>query len=226
VALRRRRVSTNNKPIDPGALQVPRTGAYVSERPMITASPPTGIGNRRDLGSIDESERWRTVVNSGAQYSKACEGASLPWDQIPPPPPLTRHVAWPCWPCPASSLLIRQPGQGSRPTANSLNLKCRVACWLRDDRSRTIHRGRADGIADGPSRAPAAVPERGPEDRAADREQIIGPASTCWPVNRRCRTAWATVVAGSRRRSRFDRAARRCTQKLRTVPHSRHARGW
>src|SRR5215813_8221510 len=33
--------------------------------------------------------RRRTVVNSGAQYSKACEGASLPWVQIPPPPPLT-----------------------------------------------------------------------------------------------------------------------------------------
>ena len=34
-------------------------------------------------------ERWRTVVNGGAQDSKACEGASLPWVQIPPPPPLT-----------------------------------------------------------------------------------------------------------------------------------------
>ena len=33
--------------------------------------------------------RWRTVMNGGAQYSKACEGASLPWVQIPPPPPLT-----------------------------------------------------------------------------------------------------------------------------------------
>src|SRR6266536_1620688 len=39
--------------------------------------------------------RRRTVVNSGAQYSKACEGASLPWVQIPPPPPLTRHDAEP-----------------------------------------------------------------------------------------------------------------------------------
>ena len=33
--------------------------------------------------------RWRTVVNAGAQYSKACEGATPPWVQIPPPPPLT-----------------------------------------------------------------------------------------------------------------------------------------
>ena len=37
-------------------------------------------------------ERWRTVVNAGAQHSKACEGASLPWVQIPPPPPLIRSV--------------------------------------------------------------------------------------------------------------------------------------
>src|SRR5262249_56037429 len=33
--------------------------------------------------------RWRTPVNGGAQYSKACEGATPPWVQIPPPPPLT-----------------------------------------------------------------------------------------------------------------------------------------
>src|SRR5262249_40744568 len=38
-----------------------------------------------------------TVVNGGAQYSKACEGASLPWVQIPPPPPLTCDDASP--PC-------------------------------------------------------------------------------------------------------------------------------
>jgi hypothetical protein len=36
--------------------------------------------------------RSRPVVNGGAQSSKACEGATLPWVQIPPPPPLTRHV--------------------------------------------------------------------------------------------------------------------------------------
>ena len=36
-------------------------------------------------------------MNGGAQYSKACEGASLPWVQIPPPPPLTCDDASP--PC-------------------------------------------------------------------------------------------------------------------------------
>src|SRR5262245_47843656 len=45
--------------------------------------------------------RRRTVVNSGAQYSKACEGASLPWVQIPPPPPLT---------CKNTGLVSRQVG--------------------------------------------------------------------------------------------------------------------
>ena len=34
-------------------------------------------------------------MNGGAQYSKACEGASLPWVQIPPPPPLTCDDASP-----------------------------------------------------------------------------------------------------------------------------------
>ena len=40
--------------------------------------------------------RWRPVVNGGAQSSKACEGATLPWVQIPPPPPLTwgDQVTW------------------------------------------------------------------------------------------------------------------------------------
>ena len=35
------------------------------------------------------------MVNAGAQYSKACEGASLPWVQIPPPPSLTCDDASP-----------------------------------------------------------------------------------------------------------------------------------
>src|SRR5262245_142283 len=50
--------------------------------------------------------RRRTVVNSGAQYSKACEGASLPWVQIPPPPPLT---------CKNVRLSGRQPGPWCSP---------------------------------------------------------------------------------------------------------------
>jgi hypothetical protein len=33
----------------------------------------------------------RTLADAAAQYSKACEGASLPWVQIPPPPLLTRR---------------------------------------------------------------------------------------------------------------------------------------
>jgi hypothetical protein len=39
--------------------------------------------------------RWRPVVNSGAQSSKACEGATPPRVQIPPPPPLTCDDASP-----------------------------------------------------------------------------------------------------------------------------------
>ncbi len=51
-------------------------------------------------------ERWRPVVNGGAQYSKACEGASLPWVQIPPPPPLT---------CKNTNLGSRQAGASCAP---------------------------------------------------------------------------------------------------------------
>jgi hypothetical protein len=39
--------------------------------------------------------RSRTVVNGSAQSSKACEGATLPWVQIPPPPPLSCDDASP-----------------------------------------------------------------------------------------------------------------------------------
>jgi len=53
-------------------------------------SPPSGAIHRRSRPPVRAGHvRSRTVVNGGAQYSKACEGASLPWVQIPPPPPLT-----------------------------------------------------------------------------------------------------------------------------------------
>jgi hypothetical protein len=40
--------------------------------------------------------RWRPVVNRGAQYSKACEGASLPWVQNPTSTAtdLQEHRSW------------------------------------------------------------------------------------------------------------------------------------
>jgi hypothetical protein len=42
------------------------------------------------LGHTAPGHGWlRPVVNDGAQSSKACEGATLPWVQISPPPPLT-----------------------------------------------------------------------------------------------------------------------------------------
>ena len=44
-------------------------------------------------------------MNGGAQYSKACEGATLPWVQIPPPPPLT---------CDDATLLCLLRGGGHR----------------------------------------------------------------------------------------------------------------
>jgi hypothetical protein len=55
---------------------------------LIHPRPPPFTGGHRDRVRA-VGGRWRTPVNGGAQYSKACEGASLPWVQIPPPPPLT-----------------------------------------------------------------------------------------------------------------------------------------
>ena len=53
-------------------------------------SPQSGAVHRRPRPPVRAGHgRWRTVVNGGAQYSKACEGATPPWVQIPPPPPLT-----------------------------------------------------------------------------------------------------------------------------------------
>ena len=65
-------------------------------------SLPSGGVHRcpRPLVRAGQGRSW-TVVNSDAQYSKACEGATLPWVQIPPPPPLTRHDAGPWWQCSA-----------------------------------------------------------------------------------------------------------------------------
>ena len=69
-----------SRPIGPAAPRAlaqfwlihPRPGPFTGGR-----APPVPAGH----------ERWRTEVNGGAQYSKACEGASLPWVQIRPSRP-------------------------------------------------------------------------------------------------------------------------------------------
>jgi hypothetical protein len=55
---------------------------------LIHCRPQTFAGDRGHPVRAGHEHR-RTVVNGGAQDSKACEGASLPWVQIPPPPLLT-----------------------------------------------------------------------------------------------------------------------------------------
>ena len=54
---------------------------------LIHPCPGPFTGVRGSLVRAGQGRSW-TVVNTGAQYSKACEGATLPWVQIPPPPPL------------------------------------------------------------------------------------------------------------------------------------------
>ncbi len=59
-------------------------------------SPTSGAvhGDRRPAVRAGQG-RWRPMVDAHAQSSKACEGATLPWVQIPPPPPLTCKNAGP-----------------------------------------------------------------------------------------------------------------------------------
>jgi hypothetical protein len=69
----------------------PPNGAPVRASPWSqfwSHSPPfTTVHGRPQALRPRWSGRWRTPVNGGAQYSKACEGATPPWVQIPPPPP-------------------------------------------------------------------------------------------------------------------------------------------
>jgi hypothetical protein len=55
---------------------------------LIHPRPGPFTGVRGPLVRAGQGRSW-AVVNGGVQYSKACEGASLPSVQIPPPPPLT-----------------------------------------------------------------------------------------------------------------------------------------
>jgi hypothetical protein len=100
---------------------IPKAGIRVSARQgpclslcLIHPRPPPFTSGHEPLVRAGHG-RWRTVVNGGAQSSKACEGASLPWVQIPPPPPLTRHYAGPWWQrsaCRASFCLSFWPRNG------------------------------------------------------------------------------------------------------------------
>ena len=56
---------------------------------------PRAFTSGRRLHVRAGRERSRPVADGGAQYSKACEGATPPWVQIPPPPPLTWDDAEP-----------------------------------------------------------------------------------------------------------------------------------
>ena len=65
-------------------------------------SPPSPTVHRRTrLSFCPVQVQSRPVADGRAQSSKACEGATLPWVQIPPPPPLT---------CQNTGLCRRQSG--------------------------------------------------------------------------------------------------------------------
>jgi hypothetical protein len=111
--------------------------------------------------------RWRPVVNGGAQSSKACEGATLPWVQIPPPPPLTRHDTGP-WrqrsACPGSFCLSFWPRNGRCARSGR--------CFLPQGRAVGAHTARALAAAEVPAHpSPTPIAERGRHSRRQTREE-------------------------------------------------------
>ena len=101
----------------------------------------TAVHRRPSAGHPYCQGRWRTAADGDAQYSKACEGASLPWVQIPPPPPLTCDDASP--PC-----VLR--GGGHRgglsfgPQMVSVD-RAEIPCgWLDRTRTPSLHCGGHD----------------------------------------------------------------------------------
>jgi hypothetical protein len=73
-------------------------GAQALGSVLVSFTPVRG----RSPATVGPRPCWsghsRPVVDGTAQSSKACEGATLPWVQIPPPPPLTRHDTSTWWP--------------------------------------------------------------------------------------------------------------------------------
>jgi len=102
-------------------------------------SPTSGAvhGDRRPAVRAGQG-RWRPMVDAHAQSSKACEGATLPWVQIPPPPPLTCKNAGPGSPqagAPWSgSLILAVSLKSCRRATGGISRRC--CAWSRAFRAR------------------------------------------------------------------------------------------
>ena len=152
-----------SRPIGPAAPPGPWLSLW-----LIHPSPGPFTGGRGPPVRAGH-ERWWPVVNGGAQYSKACEGASLPWVQIPPPPPLT---------CMNIGLCRRQTGASCSPGLIWWS-QLRAAC------------GPAAGISRGccawsRTSRPAWTQVCTPLDRAPVRSRNLSAIGVAEPFRRSC----------------------------------------
>jgi hypothetical protein len=107
------------------------------------------------------------VMNGGAQSSKACEGATPPWVQIPPPPPLTWDdlkpvvvarladsplvsATWVAPVTPSSVPEIRRPRTRRGPQTSSRPAPARLASGASDRYIASNAAGAADEVVDKP----------------------------------------------------------------------------
>jgi hypothetical protein len=139
-------------------------------------SPPSGGVRRRPRPPVRTGHgRWRPVVNGGAQYSKACEGATPPWVQIPPPPPLT---------CKNTALGSRQAGA---------SCSAGLICWSQVRAACGPPAGPAAGVVPGHGMPRTTVDD--PEQKHA-RRRSVRPAVHGWPGP----SATGRIPANKRRR--------------------------
>jgi hypothetical protein len=123
----------------------------------------TAVHGRPSAGHPCCQGRSRTVADGDAQSSKACEGATPPWVQIPPPPPLT---------CKNTGLDSRQAGASCSPgliwwsqlraacgPTAGLSRSCRT--WSRAPRTGPNEGAHAAGSCTWRFTEPAALPRPG-----------------------------------------------------------------
>src|SRR5262249_36752648 len=95
----------------------PDAGGVVREDRAAAGQELTGVVEE-DHAVAEPAPPLLGVAGDGAQYSKACEGASLPCVPTPPPPPLTCKNTGSCQPrgrCLGTPWLIYESGAAPQP---------------------------------------------------------------------------------------------------------------
>jgi hypothetical protein len=161
-------------------------------------------------GALIVFAQARTLADAGAQYSKACEGASLPWVQTPPPPPLT---------CTNTGPSGRQAHASCRPSliywsqlrvaeGHTVGISYGCCAWSQrprtglnaDERRCARPRGVRPDVQGWPGRSATGPRPHQPTDRIIACAPVIGGFSISWtptggrrPASARRGEEWATL---------------------------------